>query len=95
MRAVRFGTLSVVTIEQRCSLLKREAPSFDDKEVAERELERNPAAINDVVLPPNTPESDRVDVLVEDDRNGDDKVEHVEPFGTKAVWQDLDGISDD
>ena len=95
MRTARLSAWSVVTIEQRCSLLKRETPSFDDKEVAERELERNPAAIDDVVLPPNVPQSDRVDVLVEDDRNGDDKVEHVEPFGTKAVWQDLDGISDD
>lgn len=95
MRTARFSAWSVVTIEQRCSLLKRETPSFDDKQVAERELKSDPAAIDDIVLPPNAPESDWIDVLVEDDRNGDDEVEHVESFGAKAVWQDLDGIGDD
>ena len=48
-----------------------------------------------VVFPCNGIEGDRVDVLVEDERDRNDEVEDVETLSTKAVWQDLDSVHDD
>jgi hypothetical protein len=40
-------------------------------------------------------EGDRVDVLVEDEGDGDDEIEDVETLGAKVERQDLDGVRDD
>ena len=45
-----------------------------------------------VVLPGKFAQCNRVDVLVEDKRQGDGKVEHVETLGTELVRQDLDSV---
>ena len=47
-----------------------------------------------VVLPGDLAEGDGVDVLVEDDGEGDGEVEDVETLGTKRVGQDLNGVGD-
>ncbi len=61
------GTSGVLAIEERSGLLQREAPGLDNEEVAESELEGEPAAVDDVVLPSDVAEGDGVDVLVEDE----------------------------
>ena len=48
-----------------------------------------------VVLPCNLLESDGVDVLVEDERDGNDEVEDVETLRTKTVRENLDSVHDD
>lgn len=47
-----------------------------------------------VVLPSQGLQCDRVDVLVKDEGDRNDKAEDVEPFGTETVWQDFDRIRD-
>lgn len=89
------STGSLLAIEQSCGLLQRQTPGLDDEDVAEHELEREPAAVHDVVLPGDVAESDRVDVLVEDEGERDDEVEDVETLGTEAVGKDLDGVGND
>lgn len=99
--------LGVLAIEEGGSFFERKALGFDDHEVAERKLERNPAAVHDlraitcekgvhiprekedtyVVLPGNGTQGDRVDVLVEDNRQRDGEVEDVETLCTKLVRQ--------
>ena len=48
-----------------------------------------------VVLPGDRLERNGVDVLVEDERDGDREVEHVEALGTERVGENLDGVRDD
>lgn len=48
-----------------------------------------------VVLPSQGVKCDRVDVLIKDEGERNDKVEDVEPFGTEVVWQDFDRVRDD
>lgn len=48
-----------------------------------------------VVLPLKFVEGNRVNVLVEDEREGDGEVEHVETLGTESEGQDLDSVRDD
>ena len=45
-----------------------------------------------VVFPGKFAQCNRVDVLVEDKRQGDGEVEHVETLGTELVRQDLDSV---
>ena len=107
--------LEVLAVEERRGLLERAVLRLDDEQVHEHRLEREPAAVHDlvcarrqravrmggesigthVVLPADVAERDGVDVLVEDERDGDDKVEDVETFGTNAIRQDFDGVGND
>ena len=48
-----------------------------------------------VVLPGKFAQCNRVDVLVEDKRQGDGKVEHVETLGTECVRKNFDGVRHD
>ena len=48
-----------------------------------------------VVLPSDVLERDGVDVLVEDERDGDREVEHVEALRTERVRQDLERVRND
>lgn len=48
-----------------------------------------------VVLPGKRTQCDRVDVLVENDRKRDSKVEHVETLGTQLVRQNFDRVRND
>ena len=95
VRGIADGAGRFLAVEQRGRLLEREAPRLDDEDVQEGKLEGEPAAVEDVVLPLEAAERDRVDVLVEDDRDRDGEVEDVEALGTQAVGQDLDGVGDD
>ena len=45
-----------------------------------------------VILPTDPTKSDGVDILIEDDGEGDDKAEDGEALGTKVVGEDLEGI---
>lgn len=45
-----------------------------------------------IVLPFDGIECDRVDILVEDKRQRDSEVEHVEALGPDVVRQNLDGV---
>ena len=48
------------------------------------------------VVPPRDPvQCNRVDVLVEDEGEGDGKVEHGEALCTDVVWQNLNSVGDD
>lgn len=48
-----------------------------------------------VVLPADVLQRDRVHVLVEDERDGDREVEHVEALGAQRERQDLDRVRHD
>ena len=39
-----------------------------------------------IISPCQVLESDRVDVLVEDEREGDDEVENIETLGAQVEW---------
>ena len=83
-----------------CSECERErkvthVPGLKDEQVAVDELEEDPNDVDDIVLPPNIFEGDGVNVLVEDEGEGDDEVEYVEALGTDWVRQDFDGVGDD
>lgn len=92
---VAESTRGVLAIEQRRGFLEGKTPRLDDEEVAEDELEGDPAAVHNVVLPAELLERDGVDILVEDEGEGDGEVEDVETLGTEAVRKDLDGVGDD
>jgi hypothetical protein len=51
--------------------------------------------VTHIVLPRNVVKRNRVDVLVEDERERDGEVEDVEALGTNGERQDLDGVRDD
>ena len=48
-----------------------------------------------VVFPLNSIKGDGVDILIEDERKRDGKVEEREAFGTKRERQNLDGVGND
>lgn len=48
-----------------------------------------------VVLPADGVESDGVDILIENEGDGDRELEYVEALCAKCEWQDLDGVRDD
>jgi hypothetical protein len=48
-----------------------------------------------VVFPAERVERDRVDVLVEDEREGDDKVEDGEALGAELVGEDFERVGND
>ena len=48
-----------------------------------------------VVFPADVVERDRVDILVEDERDGDGEVEHIEALRTDGEGQDLHGVRHD
>ena len=95
VRSVTESTGNVLAIEKRGGLLEREALRLDDEEVAEYELKREPRAVDDIVLPSDVLEGDRVDVLVEDEGERDREVEDVEALRAQRVRQDLNRIRDD
>ena len=63
-------------------------------EVDISELEHEPAAVDDVVLPADRVEGDGVNILVEDERERDGEVEDDESLGTECVRENLDGVRD-
>ena len=63
-------------------------------EVDVDKLEGEPYDVDEVVLPAELLEGNGVDVLVEDEREGDGKVEGDEALGTEVVGQNLDGVRD-
>lgn len=95
VHSVADGTRCVLAVEQGGSLLERETLRLDDEEVEEDELEGDPAAVDDIVLPAQIIEGDGVNVLVEDEGKGDGEVEDAQTFCTEAVGQDFDCVSDD
>ena len=95
VRSVVDRALGLLAVEQRGSLFERETLGLDDEEVQERELKREPAAVDNVVLPAKLAKRDRVDVLVEDEGQRDDEVEDVEALGTECERQDFDRVRDD
>jgi len=93
---VVYGDLlhGLLAVEQGGRLLQRAALGLDDEEVTVNELEADPAYIDDIILPSEFIQSDWVNVLVEDERKGDGKVEDRKALRANGVRQDLDGIRD-
>jgi len=85
----------VLTVEEGGCLLECAVLSLHNEEVTEEELKCDPNDINDIILPPNMRQSDRINVLIKDQTERDRKVEYVETFGTDSVGQDLNGVGDD
>ena len=69
---------------EQSSLFKRASLRFDDEEVDEHELERDPCAVHNVVLPANRSESNRVDVLIEDKRRRYRKAKEREALSSEG-----------
>jgi len=86
---------SIFTIEQDGGFLESAVLGLNDEEVAEDQLEGDPDDVDDVVLPADVRKGDGVDILVEDEGQGDGEVEDVEALGTDVVGQNLDGVGDD
>jgi len=89
------NSVNGLTVEQSRSLFQTEALGFDDEEVTEGGLEGKPTAVDDVVLPTDHAKSDRVDVLVEDEGDDDDKAEQCEALRTERVGEDLESVGYD
>jgi hypothetical protein len=70
-------------------------PGLNDEQVAVYELEKDPDDVDDVVLPSDVFEGDRIYILVEDEGEGDDKVEDVESLGADREREDFDSVGDD
>ena len=85
----------LLTIEQRGGLLKSAVLGLDNEDDHERQLECEPHAVDDVVLPAELREGDGVGVLIEDERERDGEVEHGETLGAELVGKNLDGVGDD
>ena len=91
---VDLGDL-IVTIEQRGGLLESAVLGLHNEDDHERQLECEPHAVDDVVLPAELREGDGVGVLIEDERERDGEVEHGETLGAELVRKNLDGVGDD
>jgi len=83
---------SILTIEQCGGLLQTEALCLDDEHVAEEQLEDEPTAVNDIVFPPDIAKSDGIDVLIEDEGEGNDEAEEGEALGTEGIWENLESV---
>jgi len=88
-----FG--SIFTIEQRGGFFKGTVLGLNDVEVEEDNLEADPTAVDNVVLPGDVIKSNGVDVLVENEGEGNGEVEDSETLCTYGEGQDLHGIGDD
>lgn len=85
----------IVTIKVLRDLLKGSVTGFDVELPDDEELEAEPAAVDDVVLPLDGTESDGVDVLVEDEGDVDGQVHDDQTLGSDSEGQDLDGVGDE
>jgi len=88
-----FGSL--VSIEDGSGFFESAVLSLHDVEVTEDGLESNPADVHNVVLPANLVKSDGVDVLIEDECEGDREVEDIETLGTDVVGENLHCVRHD
>jgi len=84
-----------LTVEEGCGFLQSSVLGLDDEEVEEDTLEEEPDNIDEIVFPCNSIKSNRVDVLVEDERKGNGEVEDGEALGAELVWQNLDSVGHD
>src|SRR5690606_41953650 len=60
-------------IKVLCNLLERRVARLDEEEVHDRQLDRKPDAVDDVVLPSDLIEGNGVDVVVEEERKVDEQ----------------------
>jgi len=77
-----------------CNLLERGVLGLDVEEVDDGQLDSEPAAVDDVVLPLDGVEGDGVDVLVEEEGNVDHEEDDGHALGADVVGQDLDRVAD-
>ena len=89
------GFNGLIPIEHSRRLFESAVLRFNDENIAIDKLKGDPAYIDDVVLPCDIVEGDRVDVLVEDEGHRDREVEDVEPLCADGEGQNLDGVRDD
>lgn len=89
------GFNGLIPIEHSRRLFESAVLRFNNENIAIDKLKGDPANIDDVVLPCDIVEGDRVDVLVEDEGHRDREVEDVEPLCADGEGQNLDGVRDD
>jgi hypothetical protein len=84
----------LVSIEVLANLLKRSVAGFDVELPDDEELEGEPAAVDDVVLPLDGLEGNGVDVVVEEESEIDAQEHDSHTLGTDVVRQNLNRVSD-
>ena len=84
------------TIVEQCgSLLQCPIFGLDDGIVKEDDLKGKEGDVNEVIPPTQHVESESVDVLIDDDREGYDEVEGGKTLGSQLVGQNLEGVGND
>jgi hypothetical protein len=91
------GELSdgILTIEQGGGLFERTSLGLGGPEPDVDQFDDEPAAVDEVVLPPEGLEGDGVGVLIEDDGTHDGEIHDGETLGADEEGQDLDGVGDE
>ena len=80
------GFNSLIPIEHSRRLFESAVLRFNNEDIAIDKFKGDPANIDDVVLPCDIVEGDRVDVLVEDQGQRQREVEHRETLRTEGEW---------
>lgn len=83
-----------ITIEVLGNFLESCVSGLNVEEVHDRKFDSEPAAVENVVLPPNVIECNRVDVGVEEESNIDTEEHDCHALGTDVVWQNFDSVTD-
>lgn len=76
-------------------LFKGSVLGLNEEEIHEDQFERDPHAVNNVVLPLQCAKCDGIDVLVEHKRGGDGEGEYSVTLGTKVEWENLECVGCD
>lgn len=82
----------VIAIEVLGDFLHGSIPGFDQEGVDNEDLRSKEDAVDNVILPANGVEGNRVDVLVEEEGRGDAEVQPGETLGTETVGENFGGV---
>lgn len=85
---------SSITIEVASNFLKRRVLRLNVEEIDDDKFEREPDAVDNVVLPGNVVQSNGVDVGVEEQRKVDAGEHVAHGLGTDGVRQNLNSVTD-
>ena len=84
----------VSTIECLVNLLEGSAASLDEEEVDDDELDDEPAFEEEVELPATSVDTDRDEVLREEEADVSGDVLHKQAVGTNLETENLEGVGD-
>lgn len=82
------------TVEDLGDLLEHSTSGLWVEEVDADDRDDEDTDVDEVVLPGQGLEGNRVDILVEEEGGGDEEVEHGQSLSSKGEWQDLDRVCD-